>query len=150
MSNWVVSIVVYRDVANPNALSHWALAVHLDGKDTGTLIHAAPIPENRSRWIVDSRSSTTIRSAAAEDSFVIARLAPNHAWEVLQTIRDEPPPTDGVENCQAWVLRAVISLEAEEYVRPGTPTAIEGLVGQTADTVARAAGARWTNGPARG
>lgn len=92
----------------------------------------------------DERSGVDVRSTSSEGSFSVAALEKEQIRQAIKIIREEPAPRDGVERCQDWVLRATISLEAEEIVSPGTSTWIESLVGKTATTVAQIAGSRWT------
>jgi hypothetical protein len=55
---------------------------------------------------------------------------------------DEPPPRDGIERCQDWAVRAIVSLEAEEVVPPGASAGIEMLIGKVATAVAEQVGDR--------
>lgn len=92
----------------------------------------------------DSRKDVEFRSPGSEGSFVVGYLTREHMRQAVEIISKEPAPRDGVEKCQDWILRAVISLEAEEIVPPGTSDLISKLVGQPAVVVAQAVGERWT------
>jgi hypothetical protein len=91
----------------------------------------------------DERRGVDIRNRGSEGSFKVASLTQEQARQAAKLIREEPPPRDGVERCQDWVLRAIISLEAEEVVPPGTSADIETLVGKAATAVAEQVGDRW-------
>ncbi|KAF7191964.1 hypothetical protein HII31_06609 [Pseudocercospora fuligena] len=145
MSQLVLSIVVYGPGTDPNHRSHWAFAIHKKNQETGVLLHVSVIDLPRLIYQYDHRRDVVLRSASSEGSFVVAELAQGSAGKAVQLISEEPAPADGVERCQDWVLRATISLEAEEIVPAGTSDWIAGLVGQPADSVARAVSERWTS-----
>lgn len=92
----------------------------------------------------ETRRDVVIRSKSSEGTFVVSHIRQEHIRQAIEIISTEPAPRDGVERCQDWILRAVISLEAEEIVPPGTADFISRLVGQPAAVVARAVGERWT------
>jgi hypothetical protein len=85
-----------------------------------------------------------IHSKISDGSFVVASLTQEQVKAAEKVTREEQAPIDGSERCQDWVLRTIISLEAEELVPPGTATWIEGLVGKSDEALAQAVGQRWT------
>ncbi len=93
----------------------------------------------------DERRGVAIRSKGSEGSFTTASLAQKQVRAVEKVIREEQAPKDGTERCQDWVLRTIISLEAEELVPPGTSASIEKLAGKSAKVLAQSVGQRWTS-----
>jgi hypothetical protein len=67
-------------------------------------------------------------------------LATNQSNSSVWWLVVDHPARDGVERCQDWVLRTVISLEAEEIIPAGTSEQIGSLVGQSANRVAGVVG----------
>lgn len=143
MATYVLSIVVYGPGTDPNHRSHWAFAIHQQTAESGVLLHVQLIDLSRLIYQYDERRGVDVRSRSSEGSFAVAPLTNEQVQQAVRIIRAEVAPNDGVEKCQDWVLRAIISLEAEEIVPPGTSSWIETLVGQAATAVARAAGVRW-------
>ncbi|KAF2214176.1 hypothetical protein CERZMDRAFT_38615 [Cercospora zeae-maydis SCOH1-5] len=144
MPNYALSIVVYGLGTDPNHRSHWAFAIHEIGAGVGALLHVSLLDLQRLIYQFDSRRDVVIRSRSSEGSFVVGLLRQEQVRQAIEIISGEPAPRDGVERCQDWVLRAVISLEAEEIVAPGTSNMISSLVGKPARVVAQAVGRRWT------
>jgi len=122
--------------------------MHKTGTTVGMLQQVLVIDLPRLIYQYDERRDVDIRSKICEGSFDVASLSRPQADRVAEVLRRESPPADGIERCQDWILRAVISLEADELVEPGTSAEIAGLVGLPAAAVARALGRRWTSGPA--
>lgn len=91
----------------------------------------------------DERTGVDIRSKGSEGSFAVASLTHEQMQQAVRIIREEPAPRDGVERCQDWVLRTIISLEAEELLAPGASAEIESLIGKPATTVAQQVSERW-------
>ncbi|KAF2765510.1 hypothetical protein EJ03DRAFT_207092 [Teratosphaeria nubilosa] len=145
MSEFVLSIVVKGPGTEPKHRSHWALAIHRRNDQRGVLLHVSLIDLSRLIYQFDMRRDVLLRSRSSEGSFIVAALAHSNVRRAAELISEEPTPRDGVERCQDWVLRAVISLEAEEIVPPGTSDWVSGLVGQSADSVAQAVSARWSS-----
>lgn len=143
MANYVLSIVVYGPGTDANHRSHWAFAIHQKTAESGVLLHVQLIDLRKLIYQYDERRGVDVRSRSSEGSFAVASLTNEQVQQAVKIIREESAPKDGVERCQDWVLRAIISLEAEEIVPPGTSASIEALVGQAATAVARAAGDRW-------
>ena len=144
MSTLALSIVVYGPGTDTNHRSHWAIALHQPRMQTGTIVHVWLIDLSRLIYQLEIRSNTALDSRSSEGFFTVAGIAPENATRVLQVVSQEPAPNDGVERCQDWVLRAVIALEAEELVPPGTSNWISDLVGRPAEELAEAVGQRWT------
>jgi hypothetical protein len=111
---------------------------------SGNILNVQLIDLPRLIYQYDERRGVAIRSKSSEGSFTIASLTQEQVRPVEKVIREEQAPKDGVERCQDWVLRTIISLEAEELVPPGTSAWIERLVGQSAQVLARSVGERWT------
>jgi hypothetical protein len=143
MSSHSLSIVVGGPGIDANHRSHWIFAIHNDNTDVGTVMQVHVIDLSRLIYQFDEWRGVDIRSRGSEGSFKVASFTQEQAQQAAKIIRDEPPPRDGVERCQDWVLRAIISLEAEEVVPPGTSADIEMLVGKAATAVAEQVGDRW-------
>lgn len=143
MATYALSIVVYGPGTDANHRSHWAFAIHQNTAESGVLLHVQVIDLGRLIYQYDERRGVDVRSRSSEGSFAVASLTKEQVQQAVKVIREESAPRDGVERCQDWVLRAIISLEAEEIVPSGTSAWIETLVGQAATTVAQAAGGRW-------
>ena len=144
MSDYVLSIVVYGPGTDTNHRSHWAFAIHKTSAESGVLLHVQLIDLARLIYQYDERSGVAIRSRSSEGSFAVAHLTRDQVAQAVKIIREEQAPKDGVEKCQDWVLRTIISLEAEELIPPGTSAWIERLVGNSAAALAQAVGRRWT------
>jgi hypothetical protein len=143
MSSCSLSVVVDGSGADAKHRSHWTFAIHNDNTDVGTVMQVQVIDLSKLIYQFDERRGVDIRSRGSEGSFKVASLTREQARQAAKIIREEPPPRDGVERCQDWVLRAIISLEAEEDVPPGTSADIETLVGKAATAVAEQVGDRW-------
>ncbi|KAM0721993.1 hypothetical protein Q7P37_002919 [Cladosporium fusiforme] len=143
MASHILSIVVQGPGTNSDHRSHWSFIIHQPTADCGILLDVQIIDLNKLIYQHDERSGVDIRSKGSEGSFAVATLAQEQKRQALKVIREEPAPKDGVEKCQDWTLRAIISLEAEELVPSGTSAWIETLVGQPATDVARAVGDKW-------
>ena len=139
-----LSIVVDGPGTDANHRSHWTFAIHRNNSDIGIVMQVQVIDLSKLIYQFDERRGVEIRSRGSEGSFRLASLTQEQVRQAAKIIREEPPPRDGVERCQDWVLRAVISLEAEEVVPPGTSADIETLVGKAAAIVAEQVGDRWT------
>lgn len=145
MASHLLSIVVHGPGTDANHRSHWAFAIHKSNEESGILQQVQVIDLSKLIYQYDERRGVDIRSKGTEGSFAVAALTPEQVRQALKVIREEPAPRDGIERCQDWVLRAIISLEAEEIIPSGTSAWIETLVGQPATTVAQAAGSRWVD-----
>lgn len=144
--SYTLSIVVHGAGTDPNNRSHWAFSIHRNDAQSGTLLHVVVAAERpRLIYQFDRRTDYPVRSRNSEGSFAVAALTIEQAREAMQIVSEEEAPRDGRERCQDWVLRAIISLEAEELVAPGTSEFMEQLVGQPASLVARAVGRRWNS-----
>ena len=144
MTEFMLSIVVDGPGTDVNYRSHWAFVLHKTDEDRGLLLHVSPIDLSRLIYQFDRRSDVIIRTRSSEGSFALANIAPQDVKRTTEIISQEPAPTDGVERCRDWVLRTVISLEAEELIPPGSSDWISRLVGESAQLVAQATGSRWT------
>lgn len=145
MSQYVLSIIVDGPGTDPKHRSHWALAIHRRDERSGILLQVNVIELSRLIYQFDIRQDVLLRSRNSEGSFLVAPLAQSSTKKAVEIISEEPAPRDGVERCQDWVLRAMISLEAEEIVPAGTSHWISDLIGQSAENVARMVSARWTS-----
>ncbi|KAF2171472.1 hypothetical protein M409DRAFT_18589 [Zasmidium cellare ATCC 36951] len=145
MSEFILSIVVYGPGTDPNHRSHWTLAIHRRNDEYGVLLHVNVIDLSRLIYQFDIRRDVLLHSRSSEGSFVVAQLGQNTIRRVIALISEEPAPRDGVERCQDWVLRAMISLEAEEIVPAGTSEWVSRLIGHSAEEVARAVSTRWSS-----
>jgi hypothetical protein len=143
MSYLDLSIVVYGPGEDPQHRSHWAFAIHKPDAIIGHVLHVSLLNLERLIYQFEIRKGVMVRSISSEGSFSVARLTPGQAGQASNIISEEPAPRDGVERCQDWVLRAVISLEAEEIVPAGTSERIGNLVGQSANNVAGVVGDKW-------
>lgn len=143
MSSSNLSIVVYGLGEDPHHRSHWAFAIHKPTEDIGNIFHVTPLYLEKLIYRFETQKSVLIRGKGSEGSFPFARLSPEQVPRASRIIGEEPAPGNGVERCQDWVLRTVISLEAEEVVPAGTSERIGGLVGQSADYVAGVSGDEW-------
>jgi len=143
MSSHSLSIVVDGPGTDANHRSHWSFAIHHDNADNGIVMQVQVIDLSKLIYQFDERSGVEFRSKGSEGSFTVAPLKQEQVRQAVKIIREEPAPKDGVERCQDWVLRTIISLEAEEVVPPGASAEIETLVRKTAAVVARQVGASW-------
>lgn len=144
MPDYALSIIVHGPGTDRNHRSHWAFGIHDPHSTRGCLLHVTVIDLQRLIYQFETRRDVVIRSKSSEGTFVVSHIRQEHIRQAIEIISTEPAPRDGVERCQDWILRAVISLEAEEIVPPGTADFISRLVGQPAAMVARAVGERWT------
>jgi hypothetical protein len=143
MSSHSLSIVVDGPGTDANHRSHWSFAIHHDNADNGIVMQVQVIDLSKLIYQFDERSGVEFLSKGSEGSFKVASLTQEQVRKAVKIIREEPAPKDGVERCQDWVLRTIISLEAEEIVPPGASAGIEGLVGETAAAVAQQVDERW-------
>jgi hypothetical protein len=143
MSSHSLSIVVDGPGTDANHRSHWSFAIHHDNADNGIVMQVQVIDLSKLIYQFDERSGVEFLSKGSEGSFKVESLTQEQVRKAVKIIREEPAPKDGVERCQDWVLRTIISLEAEEIVPPGASAGIEELVGETAAAVAQQVDERW-------
>ena len=143
MASYSLSIIVDGPGTDANHRSHWTFAIHHNAAETGIIMQVQVIDLDKLIYQFDERRGVDIRSKGSEGSFSVASLTNEQMQQAVRIIREEPAPRDGVERCQDWVLRTVISLEAEEVVPPGASAEIETLIGRTATAVAQQVGERW-------
>lgn len=144
MSPHNLFIVVDGPGTDANHRSHWTFAIHREDADNDMVMQVQVIDLSKLIYQFDERRGVDVRSRGSEGSFKVASLTQERVQQAAKIIREEPAPRDGVERCQDWILRAAISLEAEELVPPGTSEGIETLIGKAATTVAEKVGNRWT------
>ena len=144
MTTKSLSLLITGPGLSPQHRSHWSLALHSPASTIGRIYQVSVISLSHLLYIFDVRDGVDIRPQGSEGSF---ELASGLDWEkarrVEEVIREEEAPRDGRERCQDWVLRAIISLESEEIVPPGTSADIELLIGKAATAVAEQVGDRW-------
>lgn len=145
MASYSLSIVVDGPGTDANHRSHWIFAIHHNAAETGTIMQVQVIDLSKLIYQFDERRGVDIRSKGSEGSFTVASLTHEQMRQAEKIIREEPAPRDGIERCQDWVLRTVISLEAEEVVPSGASAEIETLIGKTAAAVAQQLGGRWVD-----
>ena len=143
MASYSLSIIVDGPGTDANHRSHWTFAIHHNAAETGIIMQVQVIDLGKLIYQFDERRGVDIRSKGSEGSFSVASLTNEQMQQAVRIIREEPAPRDGVERCQDWVLRTIISLEAEEIVPPGASAEIETLIGRTATAVAQQVGERW-------
>ena len=143
MASYSLSIIVDGPGTDANHRSHWTFAIHHNAAETGIIMQVQVIDLDKLIYQFDERRGVDIRSKGSEGSFSVASLTNEQMQQAVRIIREEPAPRDGVERCQDWVLRTIISLEAEEIVPPGASAEIETLIGRTATAVAQQVGERW-------
>ena len=143
MASYSLSIIVDGPGTDANHRSHWTFAIHHNAAETGIIMQVQVIDLDKLIYQFDERRGVDIRSKGSEGSFSVASLTNEQMQQAVRIIREEPAPRDGVERCQDWVLRTVITLEAEEVVPPGASAEIETLIGRTATAVAQQVGERW-------
>ena len=143
MASYSLSIIVDGPGTDANHRSHWTFAIHHNAAETGIIMQVQVIDLGKLIYQFDERRGVDIRSKGSEGSFSVASLTNEQMQQAVRIIREEPAPRDGVERCQDWVLRTVITLEAEEVVPPGASAEIETLIGRTATAVAQQVGERW-------
>ena len=143
MASYSLSIIVDGPATDANHRSHWTFAIHHNAAETGIIMQVQVIDLGKLIYQFDERRGVDIRSKGSEGSFSVASLTNEQMQQAVRIIREEPAPRDGVERCQDWVLRTIISLEAEEIVPPGASAEIETLIGRTATAVAQQVGERW-------
>lgn len=143
MAYYSLSIVVDGPGTDANHRSHWTFAIHHNAAETGIIMQVQVIDLSKLIYQFDERTGVDIRSKGSEGSFAVASLTHEQMQQAVRIIREEPAPRDGVERCQDWVLRTIISLEAEELLAPGASAEIESLIGKPATTVAQQVSERW-------
>jgi hypothetical protein len=143
MAYYSLSVVVDGPGTDANHRSHWTFAIHHNAAETGIIMQVQVIDLSKLIYQFDERKGVNIRSKGSEGSFAVASLTHEQMQHAVRIIREEPAPRDGVERCQDWVLRTIISLEAEELLAPGASAEIESLIGKPATTVAQQVSERW-------
>jgi hypothetical protein len=143
MAYYSLSVVVDGPGTDANHRSHWTFAIHHNAAETGIIMQVQVIDLSKLIYQFDERTGVDIRSKGSEGSFAVASLTHEQMQHAVRIIREEPAPRDGVERCQDWVLRTIISLEAEELLAPGASAEIESLIGKPATTVAQQVSERW-------
>ena len=143
MAYYSLSVVVDGPGTDANHRSHWTFAIHHNAAETGIIMQVQVIDLSKLIYQFDERKGVNIRSKGSEGSFAVASLTHEQMQQAVRIIREEPAPRDGVERCQDWVLRTIISLEAEELLAPGASAEIESLIGKPATTVAQQVSERW-------
>ena len=143
MAYYSLSVVVDGPGTDANHRSHWTFAIHHNAAETGIIMQVQVIDLSKLIYQFDERSGVEFRSKGSEGSTKVESLTQEQVRKAVKIIREEPAPKDGVERCQDWVLRTIISLEAEELLAPGASAEIESLIGKPATTVAQQVSERW-------
>ena len=143
MAPYSLSIIVDGPGTDAKHRSHWTFAIHHNAAETGIIMQVQVIDLDKLVYQFDERRGVEIRSKGSEGSFAVASLTHEQMQQAVRIIRKEPAPRDGLERCQDWVLRTIISLEAEELLAPGASAEIESLIGKPATTVAQQVSERW-------
>lgn len=145
-SPFQLSLIIDGPGNTPDAPSHWSLALHPPSSTTCTLLQVLPLanlPPERLIHEFDRRENVKIfnrdppgekyrlhpTTTASEGRIVLAKLTTRQYRQLIHTIQKEAAPTNGKEGCQEWCVNAVINLEVDEFVEPGTSEWVDTLRG---------------------
>lgn len=140
-----LSIEVFGPGTNPNFRSHWGFMINKPGNlEFGDLLQVEVIDANKLWYGFAPRYATKIIDKAAVGMCKITNLTSEQRRQAITIIEKEPAPRNGIGRYQDWMFDALISLEIEELVPPGTSEFWKGMVGRSAQEVAAACGNQWT------
>ena len=143
MSTYHLSIVVYGPGEDPNYPSRWALVFHHPHASEGNMLQVIEADHSRQWYQLDRQNQVPIFSPYAEGRFSVASFSPLQYSRSHALISDEPPPANGRDGPQDWVLNCLVSLETEELVPPGRSEWLSALLGLSAKDLAISLGAVW-------
>ena len=124
------------------APSHWSIAIYQPGHVYGDLFQVKLLDPTTGRFLHDHRSAALFVSQSSEGRCTVAMLTNEQRVRVIDVLQSEPAPV-GRGNCQDWCVNALIALEAEELVPPGTSSLWSSLVGKPALDLEVAVGQAW-------
>lgn len=139
-----LSVEVFGNGENPRDPSHWAFVIHQPPSASGDLLHVRVLDPTKGFFQFESRYGSRIRTQQALGLGYIALLTPEQRRTVIEIISKEEAPKNDNRNCQDWVFSALLSLEIEELVPPGSSEFWKGMINKPAREVAAALGGNWT------
>ncbi|OQE40228.1 hypothetical protein PENCOP_c006G04938 [Penicillium coprophilum] len=140
-----LSIEVFGPGDSPTHRSHWGFMINKPGNlEFGDLLQVEVIDADRLWYGFAPRYATKIIDKAAVGMCKIADLTSQQRHDAIKVIEKEPAPRDSIGRCQDWTFDALLSLEIEELVPPGTSEFWKGMIGRPAREVAAACGTKWT------
>ena len=145
MPNYVLSIVVEGAGLSPQNRSHWSFAFHRPDSTIANICQVLLLDDTRLLYQFDRRDGVPYPVSRSEGAVKLAELSPNEYARALQAISKEPPPRNGKDRSQDWVLNCVVAMEVEEILQSGSAELVGGLVGLSAAAVKDNAAARWVN-----
>ncbi|KAL2834817.1 hypothetical protein BJY01DRAFT_259354 [Aspergillus pseudoustus] len=129
-----------------NDPAHWGFVIHQPPNEWGTLMHVRTIDERLNIFQFEHRNPHTLTE---QDAWGICRLATlSTTAERLRVAKisehDVPPPRGGTDNCQNWVVDALVALKVEEVVANGTTAVWAARIGvRTRDIKMQAGAGGW-------
>jgi hypothetical protein len=141
---WCLSIVVSKMDFSPTWGSHWGLALHPRGQNTGFMLHAViAIGTEKYKWDVQAREGDQI-FYGAEGYFWIAQMWNNQVELVRDVMKMMDAPWEEGMQCQDWVMATVLQLEKAELVPEGLFNSLLGLREHSAEEMEASARNQWT------
>ncbi|KAL4943407.1 hypothetical protein BDV06DRAFT_189943 [Aspergillus oleicola] len=110
-----LSISIHGPGQTSNA--HWGFTIHTPGQEFGDLLHVRLITATRFQF--ENRNGHGLSEQDAWGLAPIALLDGVQRAAAVEILEAEKPPTGG-EDCQDWVVDALVELEVAELVEPGT------------------------------
>ncbi|KAF3924253.1 hypothetical protein ABW21_db0204528 [Orbilia brochopaga] len=134
MTDYELLIIVYGLGLKPTERAHWAIGLRRVGDEFGDMYQVLLVDDVKLWYHLDQRSGVQLQTKFSEGT------QKRRAEEIISR---EPPPKDGANKCQDWVLDCITGLEAEELIESGTAHFIASLIGLPTAEVASQAGSKW-------
>ncbi|KAF2792385.1 hypothetical protein K505DRAFT_326193 [Melanomma pulvis-pyrius CBS 109.77] len=135
MATHILYIVLEGDGLTPENRSHWSFAFHRPDSHIANVLQVLLLDDLRLLYHFDRRDGVPFPVPGAQGAVRLAELSASEYSRAQHLISKEPPPRDGKERCQDWVLNCVVGLEVEGILEGGSAELVGGLVGLSAQAV---------------
>ncbi|KAI9933097.1 hypothetical protein ASPWEDRAFT_42851 [Aspergillus wentii DTO 134E9] len=115
--------------------AHWGFCIHIPGEMEGELLHVRVIDVRLNIFQFEPRIPHDLESQTAFGLCKLRNLNSAERSKVASILAQEPAPRGGKENCQNWVVDALVALEVEELVPDGTADIWNSRIGKESDDI---------------
>ncbi|KAF1955274.1 hypothetical protein CC80DRAFT_493198 [Byssothecium circinans] len=143
MSTYSLYIILEGTGESQTHRSHWSFTFLHPNSPLANIHQVLLLDDTRLIYHYDRRDGVPYPIPGSEGELLLARLTASQAFLAQDVISREPPPRNGVDRCQDWVLNCVIALEVAELVEPGASEVLGACVGLDAGSVRKRFGGEW-------
>lgn len=156
--NLQLSLLIEGPGTEPDAPSHWSLALHPSTSTLCTLLNVIALnsedtPRARHVFGFDRRDGHEFLNNDSKGRVLLAsNLSGIQYKKISKIIEDQPPPVNANgegEHCQHWVVNCLVDLEVEELIEAGLTELVGALIGKSAEVVKEVTGKKgiWVEHP---